>query len=273
MSAPGRTFVDHARALAERGVASLRMDCLGIGDSPWLPEGPLGAIHHLERIADVSAAIDALRRLRFGEVSIVGVCSGGFLAFQAALADPRIARTHSCQSEFLAAADRGRTRRSAHRRLRLDVRLSFQARRRGVLAPAVFRRLSIFELPPNRARTCSRGSTRRLAKARVVSRHALRQQAAARSVDRRSAKAGAAPLRRFAAVERARSGARKTCGGNPWRRLFGARGAHGDRRGQRRRPCLRDSRRPPRIPRPSRRFSRRARPSAAEAPKRRERAA
>ena len=89
---PGRTFVDHARALAERGVASLRMDCLGIGDSPWLPEGPLGAIHHLERIADVSAAIDALRRQRFGEVSIVGVCSGGFLAYQAALADSRIAR-------------------------------------------------------------------------------------------------------------------------------------------------------------------------------------
>ena len=89
---PGRTFVEHARALAERGVASLRMDCLGIGDLPWLPEGPLGSIHHVERIADVSAAIDALRRLRFGEVSIVGVCSGGFLAFQAALADPRIAR-------------------------------------------------------------------------------------------------------------------------------------------------------------------------------------
>jgi len=88
----GRSFVDHARALAERGVASLRMDCLGIGDSQWLREGPLGAIHHVARVADVSAGIDWLRRAGFDEVSLVGVCSGAFLAFQSALADPRVGR-------------------------------------------------------------------------------------------------------------------------------------------------------------------------------------
>ena len=88
----GRTFVDHARALAERGVASLRMDITGIGDSPWLAEGPLGAIHRIERVADVSAAFDGLKRLGFGEVCLIGVCSGAFLAFQTALADPRVTR-------------------------------------------------------------------------------------------------------------------------------------------------------------------------------------
>ncbi len=88
----GRTSVVHARALAELGIPSLRMDSMGIGDSPWLAEGPLGAIHHIERVADVCAALDALEIAGHGEVSLVGVCSGGFLAFQAALADPRVRR-------------------------------------------------------------------------------------------------------------------------------------------------------------------------------------
>ena len=56
----GRTMVEHARFLAGEGHATLRMDCLGIGDSDWLPEGPLAVIHHEERAADVSRAIDAL---------------------------------------------------------------------------------------------------------------------------------------------------------------------------------------------------------------------
>lgn len=88
----GRSFVEHARALAERGVASLRMDCFGLGDSQWMREGPLGAIHHVARVADVSAGVDWLRRAGFSEVTLVGVCSGAFLAFQSALADPRVRR-------------------------------------------------------------------------------------------------------------------------------------------------------------------------------------
>jgi len=48
----GRTAVEHARFLAAQGYASLRMDCLGIGDSDWLPQGPLAVIHHDERAVD-----------------------------------------------------------------------------------------------------------------------------------------------------------------------------------------------------------------------------
>jgi pimeloyl-ACP methyl ester carboxylesterase len=86
----GRATVFHARSLAARGIASLRMDIFGIGDSSWTKEGPLSAIHHAERSSDVSQAINELRMLHFEEISLVGVCSGAFLAFQTALEDSRV---------------------------------------------------------------------------------------------------------------------------------------------------------------------------------------
>jgi pimeloyl-ACP methyl ester carboxylesterase len=96
----GRTMVEHARFLARRGHATLRMDCLGIGDSAWLPEGPLAVIHHEERAADVSAAIDALEALGFDDISAAGVCSGAFLAFRSALKDVRIKRLLLVNPQF-----------------------------------------------------------------------------------------------------------------------------------------------------------------------------
>jgi pimeloyl-ACP methyl ester carboxylesterase len=86
----GRASVFHARGLAELGIASLRMDIAGIGDSSWTDEGPLSAIHRAERASDVSEAIDALRALGYSEISLVGICSGAFLAFQTAIGDPRV---------------------------------------------------------------------------------------------------------------------------------------------------------------------------------------
>lgn len=88
----GGAAVEHARFLATQGYASLRMDCLGIGNSGWLADGPLAAIHHDERGADVSQAIDALAKLGFQEICVAGICSGAFLAFRAALRDARIGR-------------------------------------------------------------------------------------------------------------------------------------------------------------------------------------
>ncbi|HEY8136427.1 MAG TPA: alpha/beta fold hydrolase [Methylocystis sp.] len=96
----GRTMVEHARFLAGQGHATLRMDCLGIGDSDWLPEGPLAVIHHEERAADVSQAIDALEAAGFDDISAAGVCSGAFLAFRSALKDVRIKRLLLVNPQF-----------------------------------------------------------------------------------------------------------------------------------------------------------------------------
>jgi dienelactone hydrolase len=96
----GRTMVEHARFLAGEGHATLRMDCLGIGDSDWLPEGPLAVIHHEERAADVSRAIDALEVAGFDDISAAGVCSGAFLAFRSALKDARIRRLLLVNPQF-----------------------------------------------------------------------------------------------------------------------------------------------------------------------------
>ena len=96
----GRTMVEHARFLAGQGHAALRMDCLGIGDLDWLPEGPLAVIHHEERAADVSQAIDALEAMGFADISAAGVCSGAFLAFRSALKDVRITRLLLVNPQF-----------------------------------------------------------------------------------------------------------------------------------------------------------------------------
>ncbi len=89
---PGRTTVEHARYLASKGIASLRMDCAGIGDSAWWTEGPLAAIHRDERVVDVSRALDELECAGLDKVSVIGSCSGAFLAFRSALKDPRVKR-------------------------------------------------------------------------------------------------------------------------------------------------------------------------------------
>ena len=70
-------------------VATLRMDGLGVGDSDWFRGGPVDNIHHVERVADLSAAADVLETLGFDDFAVVGVCSGAFIAFRAALRDAR----------------------------------------------------------------------------------------------------------------------------------------------------------------------------------------
>ncbi|MEA3089531.1 MAG: hypothetical protein QOJ04_873 [Caballeronia sp.] len=86
----GRMSVAHARALAMRGVASLRMDIAGLGDATPLDRDPRAALYRKESIADLSEALDLLEARGLQNFVLVGHCSGAWLALQGALADERV---------------------------------------------------------------------------------------------------------------------------------------------------------------------------------------
>lgn len=88
----GRSLVDVARALAARGVATLRMDFLGIGESRSVEKGPGSVLYRAARRADVSAAIDWLCARGHTRIALFGLCSGATLALFTAAADARVER-------------------------------------------------------------------------------------------------------------------------------------------------------------------------------------
>ncbi len=87
-----RFGVEFSRRLAAIGVAALRMDFAGLGDST----GPAGQENHhtalfdTDRRADIAAALDLLQLHGFTRFALQGLCSGSYHAFQAALVDPRV---------------------------------------------------------------------------------------------------------------------------------------------------------------------------------------
>ncbi len=91
---PHRLWVDTARRWALKGIPSLRLDLGGIGDSDGDAASLANVAEFYEpRYTDqVRAALDQLEQQRLGErFVVVGLCSGSSWAFQAALADRRIA--------------------------------------------------------------------------------------------------------------------------------------------------------------------------------------
>jgi alpha/beta superfamily hydrolase len=86
---PNRLYVNLARALAGRGVASLRFDLGGIGDSPTSREQAT-VVEQVNR--DIADAIEhAMADNPQNGVVLIGLCSGADNSFQTAAADPRIA--------------------------------------------------------------------------------------------------------------------------------------------------------------------------------------
>ena len=85
----GRMSVTMARALARDGIASLRFDNANVGDSPPLPGAPEQVLYSREQHLDVAEALDLLEARKLLPAFVVGRCSGGYLAFQAALRDLR----------------------------------------------------------------------------------------------------------------------------------------------------------------------------------------
>ena len=86
-----RMNVEMARDLARVGVASLRFDLSGIGESLPAQDQPAQLLYSDWCIGDVSRAIDVVAARRLGPVVLFGVCSGAFLALRAARDDTRVA--------------------------------------------------------------------------------------------------------------------------------------------------------------------------------------
>jgi pimeloyl-ACP methyl ester carboxylesterase len=84
-----RMHVDMARELARSGIASLRFDLAGIGDSEASSDAP----HLYSALSqDMRAAIDWLHARGIHDLTVFGTCSGAYQAFHAAISDRRITR-------------------------------------------------------------------------------------------------------------------------------------------------------------------------------------
>ena len=85
---PQRIYVQAARRFAEAGIASLRVDLPGIGDSDGAIERP-----HFDIFdpAHVGAALDVLQADGPDRVILLGLCSGARLAVRSAVGDSRVA--------------------------------------------------------------------------------------------------------------------------------------------------------------------------------------
>jgi pimeloyl-ACP methyl ester carboxylesterase len=86
----GRMSVEHARALAARGIASLRLDIAGLGDAIVLEGSPRVALYRRESTTDLREALDLLETRGLSNFTIVGHCSGAWLALNGALVDSRV---------------------------------------------------------------------------------------------------------------------------------------------------------------------------------------
>ncbi|MEZ0308390.1 MAG: alpha/beta hydrolase [Ramlibacter sp.] len=87
---PNRFYVKLARQLAASGFPALRLDLAGIGDSRDGAGTHTGSYYAQASAVDVRAAIDALAAQGCKRFYVMGICSGSYVAFQTALADPRV---------------------------------------------------------------------------------------------------------------------------------------------------------------------------------------
>jgi pimeloyl-ACP methyl ester carboxylesterase len=93
-SGPSRMWTERARAWAARGVPTLRIDLQEIGEAGGDPDGmPPGDEYFSPKFApQVTAVLDALAARDLGpRFLLLGLCSGAYHAFRAAVADERVA--------------------------------------------------------------------------------------------------------------------------------------------------------------------------------------
>ncbi|WP_245306740.1 MULTISPECIES: alpha/beta fold hydrolase [unclassified Rhizobium] len=85
-----RSAVELARELAKVGVASLRFDSAGVGDSPPVPARRKQVLYDEAQIADVAIARDYMDGLAGSRRTfLIGRCSGAYVAFRSTVDDQR----------------------------------------------------------------------------------------------------------------------------------------------------------------------------------------
>ena len=88
---PNRMWVEAARRWGKRGVASLRLDLPGIGESDGDETLGTEGLYQERMVEQIQIAIDSLRsRLGVRRFVAVGLCAGAFWAFHAAVRSPAI---------------------------------------------------------------------------------------------------------------------------------------------------------------------------------------
>jgi alpha-beta hydrolase superfamily lysophospholipase len=88
---PHRLYVELARDLASRGYTTFRFDVGGLGDSRAAPGEPENLLYAMKSVADVQSAMTLLgAQTSAHRFVLIGICAGAYLAYQAAIKDPRV---------------------------------------------------------------------------------------------------------------------------------------------------------------------------------------
>jgi hypothetical protein len=88
-----RMWVEASRRWAARGVPSVRLDFVGIGEGggPATPWGEKYGLYRAELVDQVATALDALQARGLPpRFLLIGMCSGAYWSFSQALRDPRV---------------------------------------------------------------------------------------------------------------------------------------------------------------------------------------
>jgi len=88
---PNRMYTDIAREMAELGLASFRLDIVGVGDSARGAAPERYNIYSSTAIDDIREAMTCLSsRFGYEHFVVVGLCSGAYLALEVASSDRRV---------------------------------------------------------------------------------------------------------------------------------------------------------------------------------------